>query len=379
MDFNDSTEEAAFRKEVAGWLDEALTELPAAPPTQEGKDERSLAWQRLLHSGGWAAITWPEKFGGRGLTPEYDAIFFSEASTRNAPMPANLLGTILAGPTIMVHGSDEQKERFLPKITSGEEIWCQGFSEPDSGSDLASLRTKATPTEDGWILNGQKVWNSFGHRAQRCMMLARTDTESGKHGGISYFLASMEEVEVRPLVMLTGARDFNELFLDDVHVAHDELLGDAGNGWRYALTTLAFERSSLAFNLQVEAHHHLAQLGQLIKDQGRADDPALVTELGRLWGQVEALRISTIRAVSAVMAGRAPGPESSTAKLTWALTMQDLARVAMQVLGPDMELPEHEVWRTLYLRARGKSVEGGTDEIQRSIIAEKVLGLPRSR
>ena len=379
MDFRDTPEEAAFRQEVAGWLDDAMAELPDSDGTQVGKDDRAIAWQRLLHQGGWAAITWPEEYGGRGLGSEYDAIFFQEAGTRNAPMPANLLGTILAGPTIMVHGTEEQKERFLPRIPSGEEVWCQGFSEPDSGSDLASLRSRAERVEDGYVVNGQKVWNSFGHRAQRCMLLARTDTDASKHGGISYLLAPMDEVEVRPLVMLTGESDFNELFLDDVHVPAEDLLGEEGNGWRYALTTLAFERSSLAFTLQVEAHHHLAELADLIRDKGRADDPTLAVELGRLWGQVEALRLSTTRAVSALTAGKTPGAEGSTSKLTWSHTMQDMALVAMRLLGPDMELPEHAAWRRLYLRARGKSVEGGTDEIQRSIIAEKVLGLPRSR
>jgi alkylation response protein AidB-like acyl-CoA dehydrogenase len=382
VDFRDTADEAAFRAEAAGWLDDALAELPADPPTtQEERDDRAEQWQRILHRGNWAGMTWPTDYGGRDLSPVHEAIFFQEAARRNAPQPANLLGMILAGPTIMVHGTDDQKERFLPPILSGEEIWCQGFSEPGSGSDLASLSARATPTEDGWVISGQKVWNSFGHRAQRCMLLARTGPSAAeeKHGGITYFLASMDQVEVRPLVMINGDADFNELFLDDVPVTDDEVLGGDGNGWRVALTTLAFERSSLAFTLQVETRHGVQALARLLAERGLDDDPRLVTELGRLHGQSEALRLSTTRAISALQAGGTPGPEGSTAKLTWAHLMQDLARVAMNVLGPDLHAPEHDYWRRLYLRARGKSVEGGTDEIQRSIVAERVLGLPKSR
>ena len=383
MDFRDTPEEAAFRAEAAGWLDEALGELPSDPPADQAeKDGRAKQWQRTLHAGGWAGLTWPEAYGGRGLTPVHDAIFFQEAARRNAPQPANLLGMILAGPTIMVHGTDEQKERFLPPILSGDEIWCQGFSEPGSGSDLASLSSKAVATEDGFAVTGQKVWNSFGHQADRCMLLARTerpDGDGGKHAGITYFLAPMAGVEVRPLVMVNGASDFNELFIDDLHVDADEVLGGVGNGWKVAMTTLAFERSSLAFQLQVETRHGVEALARLLRDRGADDDPRLLAELGRLHGQSEALRLGTTRAISAVQAGGTPGPEGSTAKLTWAHLMQDLARVALEVLGPDLHAPEHDYWRRLYLRARGKSVEGGTDEIQRSIVAERVLGLPRSR
>lgn len=381
MDFRDTPEETAFRAEAAAWLDKALADLPtAAAGDQVAKDERAKTWQRTLHAGGWAGLTWPEQYGGRGLTPVHEAIFFQEAARRNAPQPANLLGMILAGPTIMVHGTDEQKQRFLPPILSGDEIWCQGFSEPGSGSDLASLSSKAVAIESGFAVTGQKVWNSFGHAADRCMLLARTSTDGDSpHAGITYFLASMEEVEVRPLVMVNGDADFNELFLDDVHVSDDEVLGGVGNGWRVALTTLAFERSSLAFTLQVETRHGVDAFARLLADRGLGDDPRLLAELGRLHGQSEALRLSTTRAVSALQAGGTPGPEGSTAKLTWAHLMQDLARVALEVLGPELHAPEHEYWRRLYLRARGKSVEGGTDEIQRSIVAERVLGLPRSR
>ena len=375
-------EQEAFREEVRAYFTSVYTPDVARRVERDPVDIAAYRdLMRRFGEDGWLCPTWPVEIGGRGLTPVHEAIFFQEAARRNAPQPANLLGMILAGPTIMVHGTDAQKDRFLPPILSGEEIWCQGFSEPGSGSDLASLSSKAVTTQDGYAVSGQKVWNSFGHQADRCMLLARTEApgDGGKHAGITYFLAPMEGVEVRPLVMVNGDADFNELFIDDLHVSDDEVLGGVGDGWSVAMTTLAFERSSLAFQLQVETRHGVEALARLLVERGVADDPRLLAELGRLQGQSEALRLSTTRAISALQAGGTPGPEGSTAKLTWAHLMQDLARVALEVLGPELHAPEHAYWRRLYLRARGKSVEGGTDEIQRSIVAERVLGLPKSR
>jgi alkylation response protein AidB-like acyl-CoA dehydrogenase len=380
MDFRDTPEEAIYRKEVAGWLAEALSELPdEKPANQEEKDERAKAWQRILNRGGWAGITWPKEYGGRGLTPVHEGIFFQESARYEAPQPSNLLGMILAGPTLMVHGTEEQKERFLPRILSGDEIWCQGFSEPQSGSDLAGLKSKATRDGDEWSITGRKIWNSFGHMASWCMMLARTDNGANKHGGITYFLAPMEQVETRPLVQITGAADFNELFFENLRVPHDNVVGGVGNGWRVAMTTLSFERTSLGFSKQVETRRYMEKLTRLIISRGLQDDTRLLGELGRLRAQSEALGLSSIRAISALESGGTPGPEGSTAKLTWAHQMQDVVRLAVEILGPDLNDPEHEDWRWHYLRGRCKSVEGGTDEIQRSVVAERVLGLPRSR
>lgn len=380
MDFRDTPEEAEYRQEVAGWLREALAELPEGrPQDQVEKDERAKAWQRILNRGGWAGITWPTQYGGRGLTPVHEAIFFQESARYEAPQPSNLLGMILAGPTLMVHGSAEQKERFLPQILSGEEIWCQGFSEPQSGSDLAGLASKAVPVEDGWSLTGQKIWNSFGHMASWCMMLARSDSTASKHKGITYFLAPMQDIKTRPLVQITGAADFNELFFEDLFVPNENVVGGEGNGWGVAMTTLSFERTSLGFSKQVETRRYMEKLARLVLARGLAEDTRVLAELGRLRAQSEALGISSIRAVSALESGKTPGPEGSTSKLTWAHQMQDVLRLAVEILGPDLYDEEHEDWRWHYLRGRCKSVEGGTDEIQRSVIAERVLGLPRSR
>ena len=383
MDFRDTPEEAEFRAEAAAWLDQALVGRPEGRGPG-AKERASRWWQEQLAEGGWAGITWPTAYGGRGLTIVHEAIFLGEAAQRDAPEPLNLLGMILAGPTILVHGTDAQKERYLPKILSGEEIWCQGFSEPGAGSDLASLRTAATPTDGGYVLNGQKVWTSFAHEADRCMLLARVPTEnpSSKHEGITYFLAAMEGVDVRPLVMINGDADFNEMFLEDIRVSDDEVLGEVGKGWGVAVTTLAFERGSLAFALGAVARRALARLIDLTVETGYDDDPLVLAELGSFSADVEGLNLSTIRQLSELSAGRSPGAEGSAVKLSWARVMQAMTRFAIELGGPGgiaMDQPETERWALGYLRSRGMSVEGGTDEIQKSIIAERVLGLPRSR
>ena len=382
MDFRDTPEEAEFRAEATAWLDSALVGVPDRRGPG-AKERASRWWQERLAEGGWAGITWPQEYGGRGLSIVHEAIFLEEAARREAPEPLNLLGMILAGPTILVHGTPEQKQRYLPKILSGEEIWCQGFSEPGSGSDLASLRTAATATEGGYVINGQKVWTSFAHEADRCMLLARTSTDpSSKHAGITYFLASMEGVEVRPLVMINGDKDFNEMFFNDIVVADEEVLGEVGKGWGVAVTTLAFERGSLAFALGAVAKEALGRLVSLAVSTGAADDPVVLGELGAFSADVEGLRLSTIRQLSELSAGRSPGAEGSAVKLSWARVMQAMTKFAIELNGPDgvvMDEQHTERWALGYLRSRGMSVEGGTDEIQKSIIAERVLGLPRSR
>ena len=382
MDFRDTPEEADFRGAAARWLDTALTDRPQVRGPG-AKEQASRWWQERLAEGGWAGITWPTEYGGRGLSIVHEAIFLEEAARREAPEPLNLLGMILAGPTILVHGTQEQKDRYLPKILTGEEIWCQGFSEPGSGSDLASLRTAATAVDGGYVLSGQKVWTSFAHEADRCMLLGRTSSEEGsKHAGITYFLAAMEDIEVRPLVMINGDKDFNEMFLSDVFVSESDVLGEVGKGWPVAVTTLAFERGSLAFALGAVAARTLDRLVELSVVAGAAGDPIVLSELGTFSAEVEGLRLSTIRQLSELSAGRSPGAEGSAVKLSWARVMQAMTRFAIELGGPDgvaMDGDNTERWALEYLRSRGTSVEGGTDEIQKSIIAERVLGLPRSR
>ncbi|MGH2728478.1 MAG: acyl-CoA dehydrogenase family protein, partial [Actinomycetota bacterium] len=266
MDFRDTPEEAAFRKEIRGWLEANIPQdwdrsnLSLIPP--EDRLEMLKAWQGRLHEGGWAGISWPKEYGGRGATLIEQAIYNQEVARQKAPPPINVIGLGMAGPTIIAHGSHEQKQRFLEPILSAEEIWCQGFSEPGAGSDLGGLRSSAILDGDSWIINGQKVWTSLAHVAQWCIFLARTDPTAPKHKGITYFLVDMTSpgIEVRPLRQITGSADFNEMFLTDVRVPRESILGEVNDGWRIAMTTLLHERGTLGFALSVGARVALDEL-----------------------------------------------------------------------------------------------------------------------
>lgn len=382
MDFRDSPDEAAFRTKAGAWLDGALADIPP----QEGlhQDERehwSRVWQTRLSEGGWAALTWPADVGGQGAEVVYQAIFNEEAARRSAPYALNGVGLMLAGPTILTHGTDEQKARYLPPTIRSELYWCQGFSEPGAGSDLAGLRTAATRVDGGWRISGEKVWTSNAHHAQRCLLLARTDPDAHKHEGITYFLADMSDIDVRPLVMTNGDAEFNQMYLDDVFVADEDVLGEVGSGWRVALTTLAFERASMGLSLWVWARQAVDRLVGVTRSRGLEDDPGMLETIGLLDAEAEAVRIGSLRLMSELQAGGSPGPESSGLKLLWAAVVQNATRSALELLGPEAMLAEDGSLELLhrYLRARGHTIEGGTDEIQKSIIAERVLGLTRSR
>jgi len=381
MDFSDSPIEAEFRAEVVTWLDRTLDGFNATEHSA-GPEAQSRTWQNLMHDDGWLGLSWPEPYGGRGLSPIHEAIFSEECVRREAPLPINLLGILLGGPTIIIHGTDAQKKRYLPKILSAEEIWCQGFSEPGQGSDLAGLTTRAVKTDGGWRVTGQKVWTSSGHLAQKCLLLARTDPSAPKHHGITYFLADTEAFDIRPLRMINGENEFSEMFIDDVFVADEDVLGEVNQGWNVAMTTLTVERSSVAFNLQVWARQALDRLIALVIESDLVSDSWVLDRLGDFEAEVESIRISTIRSTSAISAGIKPGAEGSTVKLQWARVVQNISRFALELGARDLLLTggEHcDFWLNRYLRARGHSIEGGTDEIQKSIIAERVLGLPRSR
>jgi alkylation response protein AidB-like acyl-CoA dehydrogenase len=289
---------------------------------------------------------------------------------------------MLAGPTILAHGSDEQKARFLPPILASEQYWCQGFSEPGAGSDLAGLRTAARKVEGGWRISGEKVWTSNAHHAQRCLLLARTDPEAPKHAGITYFLAEMTGIDVRPLVMTNGDAEFNQMYLDDVFVADEDVLGEVGGGWPIALTTLAFERGGMALSLWVWARQAVDRLAAAARRRGLEEDEGIVEAVGLLAAEAEAVRIGSIRAMSETRAGARPGPETSALKLLWASAVQNASRLALQLDASGGALVDDETALAQlhrYLRARGHPIEGGTDEVQKSILAERVLGLARSR
>jgi alkylation response protein AidB-like acyl-CoA dehydrogenase len=379
MDLTFTESEREFREELAAWL-AANPPGPAPVGQEEAHFGWRREWQRRLYEGGWAAVHWPAQYGGRGASVVESAIFFEELGRAGAPLPANVLGLLLAGPTIMLWGSEEQKERYLAPILSGQEIWCQGFSEPDAGSDLAAVKTRAVAEAGGWRISGQKVWTSIAQHSKWCMLLARTDAQAAKHRGLTYCLLDMQQegVTVRPLRQITGESEFNELFLDGAFVASENVLGGEGNGWKVALTTLMNERAGLAFFLQVRMRQLLEALIEEARRRERLDDPLLVDRLVGLHMRCEALRLTAYRGLTAIEKYGQPGPEGSLTKWMWSQTNQELCQLAVEVLGVQA-LREGTPWAYELLRSRGNTIEGGTTEILKNIVAERVLGLPKAR
>ncbi len=377
MDLTFSPEETEFQDELRQWLAE---NHPGDEPREDDDStfEFRKNWQRSLYEGGWAAVQWPEQYGGRDATLMQSAIFFEEVGRTRAPLPANVLGLLLAGPTIMTWGTPEQKERYLTPILSAEEIWCQGFSEPEAGSDLAAVKTVAKRDGDEWVVTGQKVWTSGAQYSKWCMLVARTDPEASKHKGLSYFLMDMEQpgVQVRPLVQITGEAEFNELFIEEARIPHENMLGGEGDGWNVALTTLMNERSGLGFFLQIRMRQLLDQVVEEAVNNGKIEDPVIAERIGEIEARTEITRLIAYRGLSTIEKYGQPGPEGSLTKWLWSETNQMLVQLAVDVVGPEA-LSADTVWAYELLRARGNTLEGGTTEILKNIIAERVLGLPR--
>jgi len=377
MDLTLSADELAFRDEIRAWLRD---HHPGPEPdgTEAGFEHR-LAWQRTLHDAGYAGIAWPKEYGGRGATLMEQTIFNEELVRARAPAPANVLGLIMGGPVVITLGTEDQKRRFLAPILSGDEIWCQGFSEPDSGSDLASVRTRAERADGGWRITGQKVWTSFAHRARWCMLLTRTSDDARYHN-LTYFVCDMRQpgVTVRPLRQITGDTEFNEVFFDSVFVGDENVIGRPGEGWNVALTTLMFERPGLGVASALGIKLALGELAELIRARGLANDSAIRRRFGKLVVDAEAIRLNGYRGLSRTQRDGVPGPEGSMIKIQWATVNQALTELAVDVLGVDA-LAIDSVWTHRMLRARANSIEGGTSEIQRNILAERVLALPRLR
>jgi alkylation response protein AidB-like acyl-CoA dehydrogenase len=378
MDLTDSPAEAAFRTELRSWLEQH-------PPGPVPADEHESfafrhAWDRRLYAAGWSGVHWPREHGGRGATLVESAIYNEELARAAAPPPVNVIGLTLAGPTIMVHGTAEQQERFLAPILAADEIWCQGFSEPGAGSDLAALSTRAERGDGGWRVTGQKVWTSFARDAQWCLLLARTDRDAAKHRGITYFLLEMDQpgVQVRPIPQINGYAEFNEVFLEDAFVPDEQVLGPVNGGWPVAMTTLSNERSGLVFGKSFQARILLDRLTAIADERGLLDDGAVAARLGELHLRVEAVRLTAYRNVTSEMRHGQPGPEGSVIKWMWSEADQAVTELAVELLGSEA-LEEDSPWAFELLRARGDTIESGTTEIIKNIVAERVLGLPRLR
>jgi alkylation response protein AidB-like acyl-CoA dehydrogenase len=380
MDLTFNERESAFRVQLRGWL----AANPPAPEPAEGGEEAHYAWrrdwQRRLYDSGWAAPSWPAEYGGRGASLAESAIYFEEIGRARVPLPANVLGLLLGGPTLMVWGTDAQKERWLPPILSAEEIWCQGFSEPDAGSDLAALKTRAVRSGGEWVVTGQKVWTSGAQYSKWCMLVARTDPDAPKHKGLTYFLMDMEQegVQIRPLRQITGESEFNELFIDGARIPAENVIGGEGNGWKVALTTFMNERAGLGFALQVRLRTMLDDLVAVAAERGLLEDALYADALAALHIRCEAIRLLAWKGLTDVERYGQPGPEGSLVKWLWSESNQRLTSLAADIVGP-AALTSGTEWSYELLRARGNTIEGGTTEVLKNIVAERVLGLPRMK
>ena len=386
MDLSLSDAEVAFRSEAREWLAANVEPTPSFASFDE-EFEWGRRWQRRLADARWVGIHWPVEFGGRGATPLEVAIFNMEYARSRAPQPVNRTGVNLAGPTLLAHGTDEQKRRWLPGILTAEEIWCQLFSEPGAGSDLASLTTRATPVEGGWVVTGQKVWTSYAQHSRWGIALVRTDPDAPRHRGISYLVIDMEApgIEVRPLVTMTTEAEFNEVFFDEVFVPSDHLVGGLHDGWAVANTTLAHERgTTFPFKEQVVHEVYLDEVLGLAAEAGSFDDPLLADSLVDAYVLLRVLRLHNWRTMTRLERGEEPGAESSVVKLAWTDMTQHLSDVALEVVGAAAPLwgaatdnPAAGKWQRQWLWSKASSIAGGTSEVQRTIIGERMLGLPR--
>jgi alkylation response protein AidB-like acyl-CoA dehydrogenase len=393
MDLRYSSEDLAFRDATRRWL---ATNVPAEEPATL---EARRAWHRRLYEAGYVGMGWPVPYGGRGATPLQQAIVADEMAHSNAPPPINPLGIAIVGPTIIVHGTEAQKRRYLRKILTAEELWCQLYSEPNAGSDLASLRTRAEDRGDHFVVNGQKIWTSGGLIADWGLLLARTDSAVAKHKGISCFLIAMRQpgVEVRPLRQITGSAHFSEVFMTDARVERTDLVGRLGQGWEIAQTTLSYERggNSLArVTRYAAAFHQLVKAVRTLQRGGRPllEDPAVRGKLGRIYADLEVQRYAALRILSALEKGESPGPAASITKLSYSEFEKRYHELVQEILGPwgqvtegsaadfaevDSSSGEPGTWATAFLWSRAGTIYAGSSEIQKNIIGERVLGLPK--
>ncbi|WP_249644704.1 acyl-CoA dehydrogenase family protein [Nocardia sputi] len=382
-----AAQDERFAAEVRDWLEEnlggefrELRGLGGPGREHEAFDER-LAWDRHLAAAGWTCLGWPKEYGGRAATVRQQVIFHEEYAKANAPARVSHVGEELLGPTLLAFGTEAQKDRFLPGIRTVGELWCQGYSEPGAGSDLAAISTAAHLDGDEWSINGQKIWTSLAHVADWCFVVARTERGSTRHKGLSYLLVPMKQsgVDVRPIIQLTGTSEFNEVFFDNARTAADLVVGEPGDGWRIAMGTLTFERGISTLGQQIRFARELADIEALARRTGAADDPLIADRIDRAWVGLRVLRAHAMRTMEGAGVDDGAG-QASVAKLLWANWHRGLGELAMAVLGArglvagEDDLDE---WQRLYLFTRADTIYGGSNEVQRNIIAERVLGLPR--
>jgi len=393
MDFNYSPEDEAFRKEVREWLEENLPQEWRRDRymTMADRDEWvqvQLAWQKKRYEKGWLAPTWPKEYGGGGLTMMQTVILDEEFTRANAPQAGVGMGLSLIGPTILAVGTEEQKRHYIPRILSAEDIWCQGFSEPNAGSDLASLQCKAVVDGDDYVINGQKTWSTGAHRANMCFLLVRTDPNAvPKHRGITYLLVDMRNtpgIEVRPLKQITGSAEFNEIFFDNVRVPRSNVLGQENRGWYVAMATLGYERSStsqgIIFKRSLE---ELTKLAAKKMRNGRPaiEDPSIRELLAQCAAEIQVVVLNGYRLLTNRIKGQVPGPEAQMTKVFWSEMNERMANLALEILGPEATLQDDDEdirrWQMTFLSVKASTISMGTSEIIRNIIGERILGLPR--
>jgi alkylation response protein AidB-like acyl-CoA dehydrogenase len=395
MDFAFTAEEHTFRDRLRRWLEANCPgdwgRLRRTLRTREEQAAFLIGWQRTLHAAGYVGLHWPREYGGRGATIIEQAIFYEEMARARAPELPNAIGLDMAGPAIIAHGTEAQKRLHLPRILSADHIFCQGFSEPDAGSDLAAVQTRAERKNGPYVINGQKVWTSYAHYANWCILLARTDPSAPKHKGLTCFLVDMKSpgVTVRPLRQMSGDAEFNELFFDNVEVPAENIVGREHGGWEVAITTLMFERGPRALSRQLILRQGMAEALELARHTERAGrplakDPVFRQRLAQAYIDCEALRYSNLRVLTRLIRGERPGPEGSASKLFFSETWQRVLELGLEIQGAYAGLWQGSPravadgwWQYRHLRSRGDTIAGGTSEIMRNILAERVLGLPK--
>lgn len=395
MKLSFSAADEAFRTEVAGWLRENLSgefeqlRFRGGPGDEHMFPEERKAWERKLAEGGWTCIGWPREYGGRGASIEQQVIFNEEYARAGGPGRMGHIGEGLTGPTLIAFGSQEQKQRYLPGILAGTEYWCQGYSEPGAGSDLANVKTKARFDEDKgqWLISGQKVWTSNAHESEYCFVIARTDPESKAHKGLGFFLVAMSQpgVEVRPIEQITGTCEFNEVFFDEASCEPGDIVGAPGDGWKVAMGLLGFERGVSTLGQQMLFQNELNEIIRIARDNGAAQDPAIRQRIADAHVGLRIMRFNSMRMLSGGGDLPADGTlhkEAMIYKLYWATWHRNLGKLAVDVMGPEGEILEAGPYQlnrlqSMYLFARSDTIYGGTNQIQRNIIAERALGMPR--